>query len=271
MFTFFLSNSKRGLKQGWRFFSFLALIVLATSLEALSQVSGTISSAEDGGLPGVNIIEKGTSNGTVTDANGSFSLSADPNATLIITSVGFITQEVAVNNRSAINLELEPDLRQLEEIVVIGYGTQKKSDVTGAIAQVDQQTINEIPATDFAHALQGRVAGVEFQPTSSRPGSDMQIRIRGNRSLGDADGESNEPLIVLDGIPYSGSLNSINQGDIKSINILKDASATAIYGSRGSNGVILITTNRGGTSGSRFTYNGYYGFSKPLDQYDVFN
>lgn len=234
-------------------------------------MSGIISSTEDGGLPGVNIIEKGTSNGTVTDANGSFSLSADPNATLVITSVGFISQEVTVNSRSVINLVLEPDLRQLEEIVVIGYGTQKKSDVTGAIAQVDQQTITEIPATDFAHALKGRVAGVEFQSTSSRPGADMQIRIRGNRSLGDADGESNEPLIVLDGIPYSGSLNSINQGDIKSINILKDASATAIYGSRGSNGVILITTKRGDTGGGKFTYNGYYGFSKPLDQYDVFD
>ena len=262
MLTLENQNFMRMLIQG-RKILFLVLIMGTVSVTGIaqSQVSGTISSSDEGSMPGVNVIEKGTTNGTVTDVDGKYVLQVGGNATLVFSSVGYLTQEIAVDNRSVIDITLSPDVTALEEIVVIGYGTQKKSDVTGAIASVDQQTITEIPGTDFAQALQGRVAGVDFQRTSSRPGADMQIRIRGNRSLGDADGEGNKPLIVLDGIPYNGSLNSINQGDIESINILKDASATAIYGSRASNGVILITTKRGGkTGGAKFTYNGYYGF-----------
>ncbi|MEM9329069.1 MAG: TonB-dependent receptor [Bacteroidota bacterium] len=243
--------------------------------QAFSQrinVSGTVSDQDTGDpVPGATILIQGQSQGTVTDIDGRYSLSAPSDAVLEFSYVGYQRVDESVNGRSVINVSLPVDVRALEEVVVVGYGTQKKSDVTGAIATVDDKTINEIPATDVALALQGRVAGVDFQRTSAKPGSDMQIRIRGNRSLGSPDGESNNPLIVLDGIPFSGSLNSINQGDIESINVLKDASATAIYGSRGSNGVILITTKKGTAGRSRLTYNGYFGVSTPLAQYDVFD
>lgn len=144
-------------------------------------------------------------------------------------------------------------------MVVIGYGSARKSDVTGSIASVGGEKLREMPATNITYALQNRVAGVDMAQTSSAPGASMQIRIRGTRSLN----ASNDPLVVLDGIPFMGNLSDINPGDIKSMDILKDASSTAIYGSRGANGVILITTHKGAQgSPARFTYNGYAGMKK---------
>ena len=242
------------------------------ALAQSKQVSGQVTDDEGSELPGVNVLIKGSSTGTVTDIEGRYTIEVDDAATVLIFSfVGFNTEEIEIGNRSVLDVSMVPDITALSEVVVIGYGTAKKSDVTGAIASVDNKTIAEIPAPDVAQAIQGRVAGVDIQRTSSKPGSDVQIRIRGNRSLGAPDGEGNNPLIVLDGIPYQGSLTSINQGDIQSLDILKDASATAIYGSRGSNGVIIITTKRGKAGQSRVTYNGFGGVSTPLAKYDVFN
>ena len=155
--------------------------------------------------------------------------------------MGYTTVRVPVQGRSRIDIVLEEDAEQLEATVVVGYGTARRTDVTGSIASVTGESLREIPANDITYALQGRIAGVEFAQSSSRPGESMRIRIRGERSLN----ASNDPLIVLDGIPFSGSLSDISTNDIKSIDVLKDAASTAIYGSRGANGVIMITTHKG--------------------------
>lgn len=236
------------------------------------EISGKVIDDTGSSLPGVNVIIKGTTQGTVTDVDGNYSISVEgENTVLVFSYVGYLGEEIAVGNQSTINMTLVPTIESLSEIVVIGYGTAKKSDITGAISSVDNQTIREIPAQDISNALQGRVAGVDIQRTSSKPGGDSQIRIRGTRSLGSPDGTNNDPLIVLDGIPYLGNLSSINKGDIESVDILKDASATAIYGSRGSNGVIIITTKKGKAGQSRVSYSGFHGISTPLGKYDVFN
>ena len=209
-------------------------------------------------------MEKGTSNGTVTDINGNFSLSVKSGATLVISYVGYVTQEVKAD--ANLNITLAEDGHSVNEVVVIGYGTQRREAVTGSVANVNGEKLNQIAATNAAQALQGRVAGVLMTQTSTQPGAEMQIRIRGQRSLS----ASNDPLIVLDGIPFMGQLSDINPTDIKSMDILKDASATAIYGSRGANGVIIITTAKGsqGTP-ARVTYNGYVSFKKVFHKYPM--
>lgn len=241
---------------------------------AQQQVSGTVTDYSTGeALPGVNILLQGTTTGTVTDLSGKYSLSVPSgDAVLVFSFIGYETQEVTVGNQTNISVGLMPDLTTLSEVVVVGYGTQKKSDVTGSLVTVQSDVISEVPvASNVASALQGRLAGVEIQSTSSRPGAGTQIRIRGNRSLGSDESGQNDPLIVLDGIPYSGNISDINPSIISSVNILKDASATAIYGSRGANGVILITTKRGRPGEALVTYSGYYGISSPLDHYRLFN
>ncbi|WP_270570315.1 SusC/RagA family TonB-linked outer membrane protein [Bacteroides eggerthii] len=215
---------------------------------------------------GANVTEKGTTNGMITDLDGNFSLTVQKNATLVISYIGYVTQEIAIKGNTNLNITLKEDSKALEEVVVIGYGTARKSDVTGSIASVSGDKLQEMPSTNITYALQNRVAGVDMTQTSSQPGATMQIRIRGTRSLT----ASNDPLVVLDGIPFMGNLSDINPGDIKSMDILKDASSTAIYGSRGANGVILITTNRGaqGTP-AKFTYNGYVGAKTVFSKYPM--
>ena len=215
---------------------------------------------------GANVTEKGTTNGMITDLDGNFSLTVQKNATLVISYIGYVTQEIAIKGNTNLNITLKEDSKALEEVVVIGYGTARKSDVTGSIASVSGDKLQEMPSTNITYALQNRVAGVDMTQTSSQPGATMQIRIRGTRSLT----ASNDPLVVLDGIPFMGNLSDINPGDIKSMDILKDASSTAIYGSRGANGVILITTNRGaqGTP-AKFTYNGYVGAKSVFSKYPM--
>jgi TonB-dependent starch-binding outer membrane protein SusC len=179
-----------------------------------------------------------------------------PNGILVFSFVGMTTMEIPVNGQTVISVQLTEDVTDLEEVVVVGYGTQRREAVTGSVASVSGDVLREIPASNFTQALQGRIAGVEMAQTSTRPGSSMQIRIRGTRSLT----ASNDPLIVLDGIPFSGTISEINTNDIKSMDILKDASATAIYGSRGANGVIIITTNKGSKGQkAKVTYNGRQG------------
>jgi TonB-linked SusC/RagA family outer membrane protein len=232
------------------------------------KVTGVVSDSQ-GPLIGATVMEKGTSNGAVTDLDGNFSLDVHPNAVLVISYVGYTTQEVPVTGKTSVTVKLTDDSsKSLNEVVVIGYGTQRREAVTGSVANVGGEMLNAVAAPNAAQALQGRVAGVLMTQTSSQPGAEMQIRIRGQRSLN----ASNDPLIVLDGIPFMGNLSDINPSDIKSMDILKDASATAIYGSRGANGVIIITTVKGAMgSPAKVSYNAYVGFQKVFHKYPMMN
>jgi TonB-linked SusC/RagA family outer membrane protein len=255
----------------------LALMLVVYLLACMSaigqtgkiQVTGRVTTAAEGDpLPSVAVLIEGTTTGTVTDLDGNYSIEVpSAGATLVFSFTGFTTKEVQVGNQSVINVTLADDAKMLSEVVVVGYGTQRKSDVTGAVASIKGETLTEVPTANAVQALQGRVAGVDIARTGSRPGAGGQIRIRGNRSLS----AGNDPLIVLDGIPFQGSINDLNTDDIATIDILKDASATAIYGSRGSNGVIIITTKRGKSGKPQISYNAYAGATTVLGKYDLFN
>ena len=233
------------------------------AVQQSQEITGNVSDSE-GPLIGATVKVKGSNTGVVTDINGNFFLNCNPGATLVISYVGYVSQEVPARNH--INIVLEQEGRNLNEVVVIGYGTQRREAVTGSVANIGGEKLNQIAASNAAQALQGRVAGVLMTQTSSKPGAEMQIRIRGQRSLS----ASNDPLIVLDGIPFMGQLSDINPTDIKSMDILKDASATAIYGSRGANGVIIITTIKGAMGApAKVTYNGYVSFKKIFKKYPM--
>lgn len=238
-------------------------------LNAVQQkvVTGLVSEQEGAVFPGVTVQERFTTNGTLTDAQGQFRLTlTTANPVLIFSFVGYATQEIPVGTSTFLNVTLKPSDVGLDEIVVVGYGTQRKESVTGSVASMQGEAMRDVPAANFTQALQGRIAGVDMAQTSTKPGASMQIRIRGTRSLN----ASNDPLVVLDGIPFGGSIGDINPNSIKSVDILKDASATAIYGSRGANGVILITTNKGLTGQqAQFTYSSYVGLKKVFAQYPM--
>ncbi|MDO4986319.1 MAG: TonB-dependent receptor [Prevotella sp.] len=240
-----------------------AATTAVASVQQNKQATGQVSDSQ-GPLIGATVMEKGTNNGTVTDFDGRFSLSVKPGATLVISYVGYVPQEIKAGSNMAVTLK--EDGHVVNEVVVIGYGTQRREAVTGSVANIGGEKLNQIAATNAAQALQGRVAGVLMTQTSTKPGQEMQIRIRGQRSLS----ASNDPLIVLDGIPFMGQLSDINPADIKSMDILKDASATAIYGSRGANGVFIITTAKGaqGTP-AKVSYNGYVSFKKIFKKYPM--
>jgi TonB-linked SusC/RagA family outer membrane protein len=232
-------------------------------------VTGTITSAEDNtGLPGVTVVLKNTTVGTTTDQDGKFSINVTgSNPTLVFSAVGFATQEVDVGNRSSLDVKMGVDLKTLNEVVVVGYGTQKKSQLTGAISSVGAREIGELPVTNARQALQGRAAGVDVNQAGSKPGSAPQIRIRGRRSFN----ASNDPLFVVDGIPLSGGIDDINPNDIASMEVLKDASSTAIYGSRGANGVVIVTTKRGTAGKTTVSFDSYAGVNEALGRIDVMN
>ena len=233
-------------------------------------VTGRVLSGDDNtGLPGVSVAVKGTTRGTTTDANGEYRLGIPNGGTvLVFSAVGFVTQEVTVGNKSTINLTLTTDTRALNEVVVVGYGTQKKSQLTGAISSITPKQITEQPITNVGQAMQGRIAGVDVAQSGSKPGSVPTIRIRGRRSFN----AGNDPLYVVDGIPLAGGYEDINPNDVGSMEVLKDATATAIYGARGANGVILITTKRGNANGkTTISYDAYAGFTDALDKIHLFN
>lgn len=231
------------------------------------QISGKISDTNGEALIGASIAVKGTTTGTVTDADGEFTLSASNEAVLIISYTGYNTKEEVVGTRTRIEITLEENVEQLAETVVVGYGTQRKSQLTGAISSITSKQITELPITNARQALQGRAAGVDVVQNGSKPGAGPTVRIRGRRSIN----ASNDPLYVVDGIPLAGNIDDINPQDIQSMEVLKDASATAIYGSRGANGVVLITTKRGKTGKSVVSFDTYYGFSESLGRIDVMN
>ena len=222
----------------------LAALLLALPFSAKAQninVSGTVTSQSGESVIGAAVAVPNSQNGAITGVDGTYSIQVSPAATLEVSCIGYKTQLIPVQGRTRIDIVLEEDAEQLEATVVIGYGTARRQDVTGSIVSVGGDNLRAVPAGDITRALDGRVAGVEMTQTNSKPGSSMQIRIRGPRSLS----ASNDPLIVLDGMPFMGSLSDISTSDIKSMDILKDAASTAIYGSRGANGVILITTYKG--------------------------
>jgi len=249
----------------------LGLLLLLVPISLFAQnirVSGKVVDASNNeALIGVNVVQAGTTNGTITDIDGNYSIEVPSDAQLQFSYIGYVSQTIDVAGNSTIPCFLTTDDKELEQVVVVGYGTSKRSDVTGSIASVGEDMIKETPSQNFTQAIQGRVAGVEINRTSSRPGANQQIRIRGTRSLN----ASNDPLIVLDGIPFAGSISDIDPSTIKSMDILKDASSTAIYGSRGANGVIIITTIKGSKNQPLVTYNGYVGATKIFSKFPMMN
>ena len=230
-------------------------------------VSGTVTDQSGETVIGAAVMVLNSSVGAVTGVDGTYSLQVSPSGTLEVSCMGYTTQRIPVQGRSLIDVVLSDDAQALDAIVVIGYGTARKTDVTGSIASMGGDNLREVAAGDFTRALNGRVAGVQMTQTNSKPGASMEIRIRGDRSLS----ASNDPLIVLDGVPFMGSLSDIATGDIKSMDILKDASSTAIYGSRGANGVILITTYKGvAGQAPKVSFNNYVSFKKAI-KYPMMN
>lgn len=228
---------------------------------AVHQVSGTVKDETNNGLPGVNVILKGTTNGTTTDAEGKYVLSlADGSGVLVFSFIGYESREVPVNNQSVIDISMSPDVHTLEEVVVVGYGEVKKRDLTGAVASVKGEEITRFPVTTVVEALQGKIAGADITRTNGYAGGGSTIRIRGNRSIANPN-SSNTPLYIVDGV-QGVDASVINPNDIETIDVLKDASSTAIYGSRGANGVIIITTKRGTGDKPQFNFNSYAGFSE---------
>jgi TonB-dependent starch-binding outer membrane protein SusC len=236
-------------------------------------LKGSIKDESGSGLPGASITVKGTSQGTVTDNDGNFALEVPKGGTLVISYVGFDNQEININDNTPLSISMTTQGKALNEVVVVGYGSQRKRDVTGAVTSISSSTLKEVPAPNLLNQLKGRAAGVSIVSNGSTPGAQGQIRIRGNRTLSTSSGASDAldgPLVVVDGIPFGG-LNDINPDDIANLEILKDASATAIYGSRGAGGVILVTTKRGKIGKPILSYDGYHGVTSVMDNYNVMN
>ncbi|MEQ9443162.1 MAG: TonB-dependent receptor [Cyclobacteriaceae bacterium] len=231
-------------------------IRLAISPSLAKTVRGQVTDGENAApIPGVNVLAKGTTTGTVTDIDGNYSLTVDDDVTvLVFSSIGYVAQEVEINGRQNIDITLSADVQSLEEVVVIGYGTQEKRDLTGSVASVSSEEITQLPNVNLAQALQGRAPGVVVTENSGRPGASATVQIRGVGTVGNSN-----PLYVVDGQILSTGLDNINPNDIASMEILKDASAAAIYGARAANGVVLITTKRGQAGETKVSYNGYYG------------
>jgi TonB-linked SusC/RagA family outer membrane protein len=243
-------------------------------------ITGTVQSkSDDMGIPGVNVIEKGTTNGTVTNLDGYYSITvSESSGYLTFSFVGMKTQEISIGNNSIIDVTMEEDIIGLDEVVAIGYGTVKKSDLTGAVGSVKSDEIRKVPVTSLDQSLQGRVAGVQIVQVSAQPGGNTLFRVRGGNSIY----AGNEPLYVIDGMPVDSKenlswisspvingLSALNPNDIESIEILKDASATSIYGARGANGVVLITTKRGKSGMDRVSFEAYYGIQEITRRIEV--
>ena len=257
-------TNRKACCKGWQRLLFLALMAVTSTIAmAQGNVSGKVVDTTGEPIIGASVVVKATSVGTVTDLDGNYAIQNVPqNATLVFSYVGYRTQSIAVGGKSSINVTLEEDKQMLDEVVVVGYGVQRKSDVTGALTRVGEKELNTKPVNNAFEALQGKAAGVDIT-TSERPGTLGSIAIRGQRSISAGRG----PLYVVDGVPLqTGGIETLNPRDIESIDILKDASSTAIYGSRGANGVVLVTTKRGQEGKMQVSYNGSFTFQKIIDK-----
>jgi iron complex outermembrane receptor protein len=257
-----------------RYLTVLLIFIAAVASAQSRTVSGKVTSADDGsGMPGVSISEKGTSNGVISDAEGNYTISVGPDAVLIFSFVGMVTQEVPVGNQTSLSVSLVSDVTQLGEVVIVGYGQVEKKDVTGSVATVSTKDFNRGVMTSPQDLMVGKLPGVSVTPGTGAPGSNSTIRIRSGSSLN----ASNDPLIVIDGFPVdrsvmsgvSNPLASLNPSDIETFTVLKDASATAIYGVRASNGVIIITTKKGKAGKPTFNFTSSVSFSTVAKKFDV--
>ena len=268
----------------------IALVASAVTLSAQVVVKGTVTDQTGLGVIGASVVEKGTANGVITDLDGNYEIKVGQSATLVFSSIGYVTQEIVVGNQTVINVVLKEDSELLDEVVVVGYGTMKKSDLAGASVSMKEDAIKGSLITNIDQSLQGRAAGVQSVATSGAPGSSSAIRVRGQATIN----ANAEPLYVIDGVIMQGGgqsgadfglgdalgngsvstispLSTINPSDIVSMEILKDASATAIYGAQGANGVILITTKRGKSGDAKFTYDGMVAIQRQTKRIDLLN
>ena len=273
-----------------KFVTFMLTLLVTTALFAQNKtVRGTVSDAQ-GPAIGVSVMEKGTQNGVTTDLDGNYVITVKPGATLVFSSIGYAVQEIAVGSQSVINVVLKEDTEFLDEVVVVGYGTMKRSDLSGASVSMKEEDLKGSIITSLDQSLQGRAAGVSAVQTSGAPGSSSSIRVRGQATVN----ANAEPLYVIDGVIVQGGGNSgadfglgdalgngrvstisplstINPADIVSMEILKDASATAIYGAQGANGVVLITTKHGKAGDAKFSYDGMFAVSRQTRRIDMMN
>jgi TonB-linked SusC/RagA family outer membrane protein len=259
--------------------SFLLIVLqlgfMQTLLAQSGTVTGKVTDERGEGIPGASVTVKGSQQGTLTTAEGTYSIEAEGNGTLVFSFVGYLKEEISINNRTTIDINLKTDTKALEEVVVVGYGTQRRVETTGSIASVKAADLVQTPVANIAQGLQARVSGMQINQNSGAPGGNISVRIRGTNSING----SSEPLYVIDGIQISNGggitdvspLSTINPNDIESIEVLKDASASAIYGARAANGVVLITTKRGKSGKTTVTFDSYYGTQKINKQLDVLN
>ena len=233
-----------------------SIVVTLKTAGKVKQVSGTVVDSNGEPIIGANVVEKGTTNGTVTDISGNFSLNIDDTGILQISYIGFNTQDVAVNGKSSLMINLKEDTQKLDEVVVVGYGTMKKKDLTGSVTAVKGDELAARRTTQLSTALQGALSGVMVSRDNGAPGRSATNQIRGVTTIGDS-----SPLVIIDGIP--GDINSVNPEDVESMSVLKDAASASIYGSRAAAGVIVITTKRAKSGDVALSYNFEYGWEIP--------
>ncbi len=243
---------------------FFAFMLPISALAQAIRLTGNVTDATGESIIGASVLEKGTTNGVITDIDGNFALNVSPNATIIISYVGYAAQEIPLNGRNTLKVVLKEDTEMLDEVVVIGYGTMKKSDMTGAISSVDVEELSKRTTTNPAEALQGKIAGVNIMKSGGNAGAGVQVKIRGVKTFGD-----NEPLYIIDGFP--GDINSVNPQDIQAMEVLKDGAAAAIYGSVAANGVIIVTTKNGKKGETKIDFSAYVSMTDVAKKLDLLN
>nr|WP_319509546.1 TonB-dependent receptor plug domain-containing protein [uncultured Draconibacterium sp.] len=246
-------------------FCFVMVLFLCSIMTFAQQnaISGKVTDGSRDPLPGVTVVLKGTTQGTITDIDGDYQLPNVSSGDVVVFSfVGMVSQEVTVGDQSEINVSMVADAIGIEEVVAVGYGTQVKREVSGSVQTVDAETLKDLPVSQVTQKLQGQMAGVQIKQTTGKPGEGMNVRIRGQFSIS----AGSEPLYVVDGFPITGGINKINPSEIEDITVLKDAASTSLYGSRAANGVILITTKKGKAGQTNVSLDVSYGIQEVPDR-----